>query len=178
MLSSSSSSFTLSVNFFITPFEKWALLANYSSTSLCIASYWVICLTFCWRSSSLKINFSVCLLWYSNSLVSWWFWRIVSLVVVSSCYFFNETYLVCISLIYLSMSSLNLSVAWTFSLSLSASSRILSYFSFFSFYFNSLISNWFAYFSFAYPSHFFSSTPSRDLSASNLILVDSTYFIL
>lgn len=98
------SSATLSVNFFMTPLEKWALLASYSSTSLWIASSWVNCFIFYCISSSLKISFYVCLLWYSNSLVNWWFWRIVNLVVVVNCSFFKDRRFVLIYLIFLSIS--------------------------------------------------------------------------
>ena len=124
-----SNSATFSFNFLITPFEKCALFASSSSTYLWIITYWFSFLIYPCISSSLKISFSVCFDWYSNSLVNWWFWRIVKRVVVSSCYFFKESRLVWISLILLSISSLSLSVAWTFSLSLSATSLTLSAFS-------------------------------------------------
>ena len=101
-----SSSATFSFSFLITPLEKCALLANSSSTSLWMFNYWVSFFIWFCIYSSLKINFSVCFDWYSNSLVNWWFWRIVSRVVVSSCYFFSDRRLVCISLIFFSISGI------------------------------------------------------------------------
>ena len=107
---SSSSSETRSFNFLITPLEKWARLASYSSTCLWMLTYWVSLFILLCISSSLKISFSVCLLWYYNSLVSWWFCKIVRRVVVESCSFLRERRLVLIYWILLSISKHKLTV--------------------------------------------------------------------
>jgi len=84
---SSSSSVTLACNFLMIPLEKWDLFANYSSTCLCISNCCFNCTIDASSSSFLKTIFSVCLLWYSSSLVSWWFCSMVRRVVVSNSYF-------------------------------------------------------------------------------------------
>lgn len=126
---SPSNSVILKFNFLMTPLEKCDLLASSSSTSLWISSYCFKEATLFSSSSFLKISFSVCFDWYSSSDVNWWFCSIVNRVVVYNCSLLSETRFFSISLIFWFISSLILSVAWTFSLSLSAISRNLLAFS-------------------------------------------------
>lgn len=89
------------------PLEKCDLLANSSSTCLWIVNSCCKVVTLAYSSSFLNTIFSVCFVWYYSSLVSWWFCNIVSLVVVSSYYFFNERRSFCIYWIFLDISTLS-----------------------------------------------------------------------
>lgn len=125
------SSFTYSFSFLITFWQKWLLLANSFSTSLWIWTS-LLRVSICdFIEPFLAISCSVCFDWYSSSVVNWWFYRIVNLVVVWSYSSFNANRLAFVSLILCNISFLRLSVALIFSLSSSLTCCYLSFFSFF-----------------------------------------------
>ena len=78
----------------------------------------------------LKSKFSVYLLWYSNSVVSCLFWRMVRVVVFWSCWSLRANRLALVSLTLNSISFLSFSVAWILSLSFSFTSASLCFCSF------------------------------------------------
>ena len=94
-----SSSLTCCLSLLITFWQKWDLLASSFSTSLWISISLLSVSICCFILLFLYNSCSVCLDWYSNSVVSWWFYRIVSLVVVWSCSSFKASRLALVSLI-------------------------------------------------------------------------------
>ena len=122
----SSSSWTYYFSFLITFWQKCDLFANSFSTSLCICMSLCRVSIFCFILLFFSRSCSVYLLWYSSSVVSWWFWSIVSLVVVWSCSSLSAKRLALVSFILKSISFRSFSVAWIFCLSFSPSSNCWS----------------------------------------------------
>ena len=111
------SSLTSVRSLLMTFWQKCDRFASSDYTSLwivisrCNVSIWVCILLF------LNSNCSVYLDWYSSSMVSWVFWRIVSRVVVCNWSSLSESRLALVILICLSISRRNFSVACNLSLS-------------------------------------------------------------
>ncbi len=99
-----SSSFTCCFKRFITFQQKWDLLASSFSTSLCISISLLSVSIYDFILLFLQSSCSVCLDWYSNSVVNWWFCKIVRRVVVQSCSSFNASKFAFVSLILYNMS--------------------------------------------------------------------------
>jgi len=116
-------------------------LANSYSTYLWISISLLNTVTYSYNLLFLNNSFSVCLLWYSNSVVNWWFYNNVSLVVVSIYSLFNACNYYLALYIWYNIFLFRLSVSNTLSLSLSANCLYLSFLSSSNYYFNPSLSN-------------------------------------
>lgn len=166
----SSRSLTCYLSFLITFWQKWDRFASSFSTSLWIEMSLLSVSIFYFILLFLNSNYSVCLLWYSSSVVSWWFYKMVSLVVVCNYSSFKANRLALVSLILKSISFLSFSVARIFSLSISLNSNYFSFFWFSSVAFSYAIS-------LLYCSCFSSySINSLTLISRSLIFLSSSFF--